>query len=307
MAERVSATPSRLRPFIAAGAGIATFSLMDALMKRASIADGAYSALLLRNAIGAALSLVLWRLDRGGRPGAAAMRVHALRAGVVAAMSVLFFWGLVRVPMAEGIALSFIAPLIAIFLSALTLGEKVRSRSIGASLLGFSGVGVIVAGQFSLGRPPPQALWGIAAVLVSAVLYAWNLVLQREQAQVAAPTEIAFFQSAFVTAFLALAALWLWQAPDHSSLLDITGAAALAVVSLLLLSWGYARAETQALAPIEYSAFLWACLNGWWMFGEKVGPAMLAGATLIIAGCLLSARGNRMRVVPTTPTPTPLL
>ena len=40
--------PVTLLPFLAAAAGIATFSLMDATMKSASIAAGVYSALVLR-------------------------------------------------------------------------------------------------------------------------------------------------------------------------------------------------------------------------------------------------------------------
>ena len=36
-----------------------------------------------------------------------------------------YFFGLTRLPMAEGIALAFIAPLVALFLAAWLLGERV--------------------------------------------------------------------------------------------------------------------------------------------------------------------------------------
>ena len=101
-------------PFLATAAGIGTFSLMDATMKSAAIAAGVYSALLLRCAIGTLLMLPIWLLADWQRPSLAAIRVHWLRSAVVAAMALLFFWGLVRVPLAEAIALSFIAPLIAL-------------------------------------------------------------------------------------------------------------------------------------------------------------------------------------------------
>ena len=102
-----------LAVLVAAG-GIAMFALMDALMKRASLADGVYPALLARNLIGVAMVLPLWA-GRGRRwPGAEALRLHLLRGLLVAAMSMTFFWGLVRLPMAEAIALSFVAPLVAL-------------------------------------------------------------------------------------------------------------------------------------------------------------------------------------------------
>ena len=62
-------------------------------------------------------------------------------------MAMLFFWGLARVPLAQGVALAFVAPLIALYLAALILKEQIARRAIFASLLGFAGVLVILAGQ----------------------------------------------------------------------------------------------------------------------------------------------------------------
>ena len=67
-------------------------------------------------------------------------------------------------------------------------------------------------------------------------------------------------------------------------------AAVLATVSLLMLAWAYARGEASYLAPTEYTAFIWAALLGWVVFREPVAPYTLAGAALIIAGCLIAAR-----------------
>ena len=60
--------------------------------------------------------------------------------------------------------------------------------------------------------------------------------------------------------------------------------------SLLLLSWAYARAQASYLATTEYTSFLWAALFGWLLFNESVSPFTLAGAAMIIGGCLLAAR-----------------
>ena len=44
------------------------------------------------------------------------------------------------------------------------------------------------------------------------------------------------------------------------------------------------------LLPVEYTAFIWASLMGWWMFGEKLTLVTVAGTVLIVAGCVLAAR-----------------
>ncbi len=277
-------------PFLAAVLGIALFSLMDALMKSASIAVGAFSAMWVRSVFGVFIMLPLWKLGGGTWPNAEALRLHALRGAISAGMATTFFWGLVRMPMAEAIALSFIAPLIALCLAAVMLGEQIERRAITGSLLGFGGVLVIGAARLDAGGFSPDAVWGIVAILVSAVLYAFNLIFQRKQAQLAGPQEVALFQMGFSGLFLTLAAPFLLVLPELGTTYEIAGSAVLAAVSLMLLSWGYGRAEAQALLPIEYTAFIWAALLGWIIFGEAVSLATVAGVALIVAGCLIAAR-----------------
>jgi S-adenosylmethionine uptake transporter len=286
-----------LAPFLAVTAGIATFSLMDATMKSASLAGGVFAALLLRSLIGALLMTPVWLFAGGRRPGRAALKVHALRSAVVACMAVLFFWGLTRLPMAEAMALSFISPLVALYLAAALLGETIRRAAILASLLGVAGVAVIAAARMDQGAAAGASLGAIAAVLVSALFYAWNLVLQRRQALVAGPIEVALFQNLFVAAILivaAPAALSMGGAvltrPSATMLRDAAAAAVLAAAALMLLNWGYARAEAQALVPLEYTAFAWAALAGWTWFGEPVAASTLAGCALILLGCWIATR-----------------
>jgi len=246
-----------LFPLIATAAGIATFSAMDAAMKGASIAAGVYPALLIRGYL-----------------------------------APLFFWGLVRIPIAEAIAMSFIAPLIALYFANLMLGEQLRPAAIIASLFGIAGVVVIGAARLGEGEFTRDSALGIASILASAVFYALNLVLQRRQALLAGPIEIAMFQNLIVALLFTLPFPWLFAMPDMAGLKVISVAAVLALAALMLLSWRYARAEAQVLVPIEYTGFAWAALFGWLWFGESVSLTTIAGAGLIVIGCLIAARGH---------------
>lgn len=290
-------------PFAAACAGIALYSTMDAVMKGLVIAIGVYSTLFWRLGVGVLLTGGLYATSRPKRPAARVIRIHAARSGVVAIMALSFFWGIGRVPLAEAIALSFIAPLIALALAALVLGERVGRSSIGAGILGIAGVLIILTGQTDTARRAPDASLGVAAILVSAVFYAINLVMARHQAQHAQPREIAFFQNLFVLAIFAVGAPFLTSVPAGTHWPAIVGAAVLAVTSLLLLSWANARAEAQQLVNVEYTAFVWAAIMGWLFFDEALTVATLAGTALIVAGCWIAARhgGKPAGVGPAAP------
>jgi len=292
----------RLAPVAAVIVAIGLFATMDALMKRAAIATGVYPALLARSVIAGAVLWPVWRWfdRRRGWPERGVLRLHALRGGIVAGMAATYFWGIVRTPLAEAIAISFIAPLVALFLAAALLGERVRGAAVAGSLVALGGVGLIAAGRLRDAAASPDAAWGIAAILVSALLYAWNLVLQRQQAQRAGPVEVALFQNLFVGLTLVVAvapgaamglSLPEMVVPAVAALPDIAWAALLASVSVMLLAWAYARAEAQALVPLEYTAFPWSALTGWLWFGEPVGLATLGGLALILAGVWIGARG----------------
>jgi S-adenosylmethionine uptake transporter len=67
-------------------------------------------------------------------------------------------------------------------------------------------------------------------------------------------------------------------------------AAVLSTAGTLLFAWAYARGEASYLAVTEYSAFLWASALGWIVFSEKVTGFTIAGAALIVGGCLIASR-----------------
>ena len=284
--------------FVVACIGIAFFSCMDAVMKRVSIDIGAYNAMLWRSMIGVGLSAPLF-FGRGLRwPNRSRLLLHIKRSGAAGLSVLLFFWGLVRVPMAEGIALSFLSPIIALLLAAPMLGEKVGNRAIIACLLAFSGVIVIVVGKAQEGGGP-AAFHGAIAIIIAGLFYAYNLVLLRRSAMVAGPIEITFFTNLVFSGLYLLAApiSAAWLPLSHVPLIAL--AAGLATLSSLLLAWAYARAEAQRLVPVEFTAFLWAAILGAIVFGEKVLPLTVLGAALIVAGCVIAARG-RQAPVPST-------
>ena len=285
----MNARPAPVAAFGVAALGIALFSAMDGLMKGLTLDIGAYNALLWRGLAAVPISGMLYAWQRrGGWPSRAALRIHFVRGAVGAVMAILFFWGLAYVPLAQGVALSFIAPVAALFLAALLLKERIGRVTVAATVLAFAGVVVILTGQ-ARAELGPQAMLGSGAILLSALCYAWNIILMRQQAQIAGPAEVAFFQSLFMGLCIALAAPWFAQAPGVVHAPALIGSALLATGSLLLLGWAYSHAEANYLAPVEYTAFIWATLIGWLLFDEHVSGLTVIGAGMIVTGCVISA------------------
>lgn len=272
--------------------GLLTYSVMDVVMKGLSIELGAYNTILWRLMAAFTLVATLFLSRRPKMPSKAALKIHLRRALLTTGMSYLFFWGLARVPLAEAIALSFIAPIIALILSALFLGERIGRNAIIASLLGFSGILVIASGRFS-GDYSQDSLMGMITILLSAVLYAGNLVVQRQQALIANPLEISFFQNLIMGSCFLLFAPFFAVIPPIELAPKIIAAATLSVTSALFIAWGYRRAEAQKLINLEYSAFIWAAIFGWLFFREPITLATIVGTILIVAGCVLTTRRDR--------------
>jgi S-adenosylmethionine uptake transporter len=282
-----------LKAFAAALGAVAVLSIMDALMKYLVLAIGIVAVSLWRAIANLAISAALYLPKRKRWPSRGVLKIHVTRGVVVTVMAFLFFWGIGRVPLAQAIALTFVAPLIALFLAAAFLGERISSRSVLGSGLAFGGVVIIVLGQ-ARAELRTDALLGIAAIIGSALCYAVNIVMMRHQALAARPFEINFFQSVTVMALwlLAMPLVGLPAWPDWTWMW-IWVAAALSTSGTLLFAWAYARGEAGYLAVTEYSAFLWASLMGWLVFREPVSAFTAGGAMLIIVGCLIAARRRR--------------
>ena len=280
------------KAFAVALGAVALLSLMDAVMKHLVIAIGIIAVSIWRSLANLGLSAALYLPRRLPWPDRSTLKIHVARGVLGTVMAFLFFWGIGRVPLAQAIALTFIAPLIALVLASVFLKEQIGRRSISGSLVAFAGVLVIMFGQ-ARAQLGPQVLLGSTAIIGSALCYAGNIVIMRRQALAARPLEINFFNALTVMACWAIglpfvgvpaSAGWDWA--------WIAIAAVLSTCGTLLYSWAYARGEASYLSVTEYSAFIWASALGWLIFNERVSLTTVGGAVLIVGGCFLASRGR---------------
>ncbi|HBK91858.1 MAG TPA: EamA/RhaT family transporter [Parvularcula sp.] len=288
----VNPASSRSGAVAFAAAGIALLCFMDAVIKHLVATNDTLVVVFGRYLFASIFAAVIWLKARRPAITPEMWRAHGLRAVVISACAVAFFWSLTALPLVEVVVISFLAPLLMPFTARLMLGERIRPRNVGAGLAGFAGV--IVA---SVGAPAEAAiqtrLLGIAAVLFAAVTYAISMTMLRGRAGKDGPEIAGLLAALLPGAIVSGPAIVTGGLPPASDIPAFIALGLFAAGGMYFFAKAYASAETQVLAPLEYTALIWAAGIGWFLFAEPVRPQVWAGAALIIAACLWGAREEK--------------
>jgi drug/metabolite transporter (DMT)-like permease len=271
-----------------AALGIALLTAMDAVIKAQMQQHPFLLALFMRFAAGAICAIIVAAVLRPARPTRASLIGNSIRIPLVIVTASSFFYSISVLPLAEALTLSFLAPVFVALLGALILKERLDGRILQA--LGFGLAGMLVMVWPRLQGGVTGAELGVAAALVSAVSYAFNLILLRTIAVKEHPAIIVLFQNAGPALCLAWPAYYIFQPMSTGDLLTYLAGGALGVAGHLSLTSAFARAPASRLAPIEYTALVWASLLGWFVFSEVPLWTTYAGAALIVAGAFAVSR-----------------
>jgi drug/metabolite transporter (DMT)-like permease len=289
-AARAADTPARvLQGVLLAGLAYMMFTGQDAIMKWIGGSLPILQGLFARSAT----IIVLVVLLRG--PGlvaeaASSQRLgwHLLRGLLILGAWLCYYTAAQRLQLAEMTTLYYAAPLFITVLSVLILKERPGPWRWVAVCAGF--LGVAVAADPS-GRPDlvpallvlaAAALWGSSGILV-------RLALMKE------PTHVQMLISNAMFCALTLISAMSWIVPDRSTLLLLVLLGVIGGVSQFLMFEAYRRAPASAVAPMEYTSFLWSVGLGFLVFSDVPGPNVWIGASIIILSSLLailSARGK---------------
>ncbi|MEZ5773196.1 MAG: DMT family transporter [Hyphomicrobiaceae bacterium] len=265
-------------------AGFGVLTVMDGLIKELASRYPAPEVALLRFICGLIAALMAALYLRPGWPARETIFANLTRSVVVAVTAVSFFYGLGVLPLGEAVALSFVSPFFTVLLGRFVLYETLDGR-IGLGLLGgFLGMLAIVGGRLGAGIHDERALWGAAAVVLSAFTYSLSTILLRSRATRDPIVTIVIFHSLGPAFILLLPAYLVWVPPTSGDLMLALAVGTLGATGHSMLGLAFKRAEAARLAPLEYTALAWAVVIGYFAFGEVPSLATLAGAALIVAG-----------------------
>jgi len=284
-------TPQPLaRIVLLAVAAEGLLTLMDAMIKGLSARYPTLQIAFLRFAFGLVGAAVYAAWTRPGWPTREAALYNGLRAVLIVVTATTFFFALGKLPLADAIALGFIAPVLTALFGVAMLGERFDWRIAVALAGGFAGMLLIVGGKVGSAGLGGDVLLGAAAVVLSAVGYALNIVMLRHRATRDPLSQIVLFQNLGPALLLALPVLWVWTPLTLADTLLFALLGTIGVAAHTMLAHAFARIEAARLAPVGYVTLVWGVLFGFLFFAEVPGLATLAGAALIVLGAFVSQR-----------------
>lgn len=287
-----STHPRPVWPLLAGMLAAAAFVSMDATVKSLAPGRDALQLTFLRFASGAVFAWLLWGWHRTPMPRRADWGSHGLRVVLLLVCLLSYFHALRLLPLAQAVAMGYLAPILVSLLAMLVLRER-PSRWVWAALaLGAAGVLVALWPELRHAGDAQSAgrLEGLAAAALAAVAFAGVMVLARRQAQRDSLWTILLVQNTLPVLLLAGPALASWTPLLPADWPAVVLLGVFATVGLLALTWAMSHLEASRVAPLEYTSFVWAGLLGYTLFGEVPTPWTAASAVLIVGGCLLLLR-----------------
>jgi len=217
------------------------------------------------------------------------LRGQLMRGTLFIIGSMLIVWSLAELPLATAITMLYISPIFMVILSVPLLGEQISRHRWIAVIGGFAGVLIIM-------RPGASTFqWALLLPLLAAMVNALRDVITRRLARTETSIAILFWSNIILMAggFMTLPMGWApVSAQDAFWFVAagiFNGTAHFCIIDALRTG------EASALAPIRYTALLWAALLGFLVWGEVPELWLLAGAAVIVGSSLYTIRAERRR------------
>ena len=216
------------------------------------------------------------------RPGG-----HLIRSLANLGAMLFFYYALKLMALADVVAIAFAAPIFTTVFSVFLLRERVGRRRWAAVAIGFAGVLVMVQ--------PGGGASGLGSLfaLGSAVLYALTVISSRQLSLTESSHTILFYYSVVCLACTGAVLPWQWRTPGAEDLwlfvlVGVTGSA-----GQFFLNQAFRFGEASMLAPIDYTALIWAAALGYVFWAEVPSTAVLLGVALVVASQMAVLRSQK--------------
>ncbi|MDX2275207.1 MAG: DMT family transporter [Hyphomonadaceae bacterium] len=195
--------------------------------------------------------------------------------------TILAFYAYQKMPLAEANALSFTRTLWIVPLAILVLRERVGPWRIGATLIGFGGVLLMLQPAIanSVGMP---AIAALASAAMFAATVTGMKMMTRDHTILSLTAWSAVL--GFVLSIPMGLAEWRWPSLVDFVLLFAMGAFGL--INQVFFMKGMAVGDAAAMAPMDYTRLIFAVLVGFVAFHEVPNGLTMAGAAIVIASTL---------------------
>ena len=215
--------------------------------------------------------------------------LHGMRVVLGYLTSTSIFWAASLMVLADATAISFLSPVVTLFLAWLFLRERVGWMRILA-------VGVMVTGAMILLRPGTSAFQPAALIALFAALtggaesIAIKMLTNRERA-----LQILFINNLIgvVIATAIASFVWVWPTPFQWAALASVGFGMAG--AQITFTWAMRQVEASVIMPFIYTSLLFAALMDFWLFGDFPDVWAGVGAVVIVSGGILLAWRETVR------------
>ncbi|RBW55642.1 EamA/RhaT family transporter [Phaeobacter gallaeciensis] len=200
-------------------------------------------------------------------------------------------------PLADALAIVFVAPFIVLLVGRFYLGEDVGPRRVGAAIVGFVGVLFVIQPSF--------AAFGTLALfpLGTAVAFALYILVTRGLSRKMHPVTLQLY-TGLIASLFCIPVMILAQG-SGSELLDpvwpvgvvwlwLFGVGFFATLSHMMMTYALSLAPSATLAPLQYLELPVATLFGYLVFRDFPNTLSLTGIAIIIGAGLYMIHRERV-------------
>ncbi len=204
--------------------------------------------------------------------------LQVLRGMLAVFSATAFIFALRYVPLADAVAVSFVAPFMVTIMGALFLGEKVGLRRWSAVTIGYIGTLIVIRPGLGVVHP------AVFLVLAAATAFALRQILSRVLAALDRTATTVTYTAIASVLLLSAPLPFFWKAPEAGwELAVLAGMAVCAALGELLVIRALEIAQAIVLAPVHYSLIIWGTFYGWLVFDQLPDRWTWLGAAIIVA------------------------
>jgi len=213
----------------------------------------------------------------------------AFRAVFLLVATFCFIAAIRVMPLADALAIVFVAPFIVLLVGKFYLGEEVGPRRVGAAVFGFIGVLFVIQPSF--------ANFGAVALfpLGTAVAFASYILATRGLSRQVHPVTLQFY-TGLIASLICTPVLFFAQG-SGSALFDpvwpmgtawiwLLGVGFFATISHMMMTYALSLAPSATLAPLQYLELPVAAVFGYLVFNDFPNALSLIGIVIIIGAGL---------------------
>ncbi len=236
---------------------------------------------LARNLVGFVLTFLFAPSKRIPLASFKRWKAHLVRASATLLGGLSIFYSVTKIPVADSVAITFLAPIFGTLLSIIYLKEKLTGSTLVKLAAGFTGV-LIITGFSADGDTI-----GYAAALFGAFMTGVAYVSVKSLSNTESPQNILYISYLVMLPISALLAIDGWETPSYTELFWLLAIGSAFYVAQIFMAKAFSLAPAAKVLPVDYSRIIFSSILGLLFLDQSMTLSTYIGAALILFTSLL--------------------